>query len=287
MHHHAFFNDKSDLYRAARPGYPDELLSYVAGLAPSKGIAWDCATGNGQAAIGLAKHFSVVHATDVSENQIAHAIPNERIVYAAGVAEKSSFDSATIDLVTVAQALHWFEYSKFWPEIVRVLKPGGVFAAWGYDWFKVDADVDNMLQRTLLDRIESYWAPRNRILWDGYQGVPFPFEKLDTPTFQLKLHWDLVVCGIARSAPPSGVFDSDACSALGSQRRKTEYPVLSVLDVECERCHSRSVLVLDEENTFAATKPLVEGSVLLLEGRDPFNRNPVDLADVLLDRVAL
>ena len=191
MHHHAFFNDKSDVYRAARPGYPDELLSYVAGLAPSRGVAWDCATGNGQAAIGLAKHFSVVHATDASENQIAHAIPHERIVYAVGVAEKSSFDDATIDLVTVAQALHWFEYSRFWPEIGRVLKPGGVFAAWGYDWFKVDADVDNLLRRTLLDRIESYWAAQNRILWNGYQGVFFPFEKLDTPTFQLKLHWDL------------------------------------------------------------------------------------------------
>lgn len=191
MHFHSFFNDKSDVYRAARPTYPEELLKFVAELAKSRDAAWDVATGNGQAAIGLAKHFAVVHATDVSENQIAHAIPHEKVVYAVKDAENPTFADASLDLVTVAQALHWFDYPKFWPSLKRVLKPGGAFAAWGYDWFKVSPEIDQLIEQHVLSKISTFWAPQNRILWEGYRAVEFPFERISTPQFELRMEWSL------------------------------------------------------------------------------------------------
>lgn len=124
--------------------------------------AWDCATGSGQAAVSLARHFERVHATDVSENQIAHALEHERVSYSVEEAENPRFADASIDLVTVAQALHWFDYKKFWPAVKRVLKPDGVFAAWGYDWFAVTPEIDGIVQSTILDHIAGYWMPQNR-----------------------------------------------------------------------------------------------------------------------------
>ncbi len=191
MHHHAYFNDKSDLYRDARPLYPPELFVYLAGLTNGHDAAWDCATGNGQAAVGLASHYARVHATDVSENQIAHALPHPNVHYAVGDAENPDIADASLDLVTVAQALHWFDYPRFWPAVKQRLKPGGVFAAWGYTWCNVTAEIDQCLQRSVLDPIQPFWAPQNRLLWDGYTDVGFKLETIQPPPFELRMHWNL------------------------------------------------------------------------------------------------
>lgn len=191
MHHHAVFNDKSDIYRAARPIYPDDLLSYVVGLTEQQKTAWDCATGSGQAAVPLARYFDIVYATDVSENQIAHAMKHDKVIYSVDQAETPKFAEASLDLITVAQALHWFDYRAYWPAVRRVLKAGGVFAAWGYDWFVVSPEIDAIIKEKILDRIATYWMAQNRLLWEGYKAVEFPFERIATPAFELRMEWDL------------------------------------------------------------------------------------------------
>lgn len=191
MKHHTLFGDRSDLYAKIRPHYPDELFAFLASQGESKDQVWDVACGSGQAAIGLAKHFDEIHATDVSEQQIAHALPNPRVHYSVQPAEKTNFHNGQFSLVTVAQALHWFDYKKFWPEVKRVLKPKGVFAAWGYSWFDISTEINQILREKFLMPIKPYWAKENKLLWDGYRDIPFPLEKVATPEIKMEMEWDL------------------------------------------------------------------------------------------------
>ena len=190
MEHHSLFSDKSDLYAKVRPHYPTELFTFLASLCDEQKSAWDVACGNGQAAVDLAMFFAEVHATDVSEQQIANAIPNPRVRYSIQAAEKTEFDENQFDLISVAQALHWFDYDLFWNEVKRVLKPNGIFSAWGYAWFLAE-EINDVLQKEFAPAIEPYWAKQNQILWNGYQDVSFPFERVDTPEFEMKMEWDL------------------------------------------------------------------------------------------------
>lgn len=184
------FSRQSDVYAEARPTYPSSLFAFIASIAPAKERAWDCATGNGQAAIGLARHFAEVQATDASPQQIAHAVPHPRVVYSVQPAEATDFANASFDAVCVAQALHWFDHGPFFNEVRRVLKPGGVFVAWGYDWFRIDETIDAVIKRYLLDPIHPYWSSRNAIAWDGYKDVVFPFEPVDAPPIGMEFDWD-------------------------------------------------------------------------------------------------
>ncbi len=156
-----------------------------------KDAAWDGACGNGQAAVGLAQYFKRVEATDISERQIANAIHHQRVSYSVQAAENPLFEENQFDLVSIAQALHWFAYDKFWPEVKRVLKKDGVFAAWGYSWFSIDESIDRIIEEKLLKVLEPYWAPQNKLLWDNYRHVPFPFERLSPPKIEMKMDWDL------------------------------------------------------------------------------------------------
>ena len=191
LDHHKLFNEKSELYAKVRPRYPQELFKFLETLCDEQKSAWDVACGNGQAAIDLANYFDEVHATDISEEQIAHAIQCPRINYSVQPAEKTDFFENQFDLVCVAQALHWFDYDIFWVEVKRVLKPKGVFAAWGYSWFSITDEVDNILKESFLDVIEPYWEPQNNLLWNQYRDIPFPFEKINTPKIAMKTEWDL------------------------------------------------------------------------------------------------
>ncbi len=188
---HTLFSKKSDLYEVARPLYPENIYQYLAQLAPSNGAAWDCACGNGQAAISLVRHFESVSATDVSEEQIAHAKQHKNIQYSVSPSEETPFADNSFDLACVAQALHWFDFEKYWPEVKRVLKPNGVFAAWGYVWPSVNSEFDPLFSKTVLEVIEPYWAPQNQLLCDHYQNVEFPFTPIDTPKFEMKVTWTL------------------------------------------------------------------------------------------------
>ena len=183
------FSKRSDLYASARPTYPEALFDFVALSVPAAGRVWDCATGSGQAAVGLARRFREVQATDASAAQIANATPHASVHYSVQPAERTNFAPASFDAVCVAQALHWFDFARFFPEVSRVLKVGGIFVAWGYDWFTLDPAFDKEFQRSVLDLFESHWAPQNALLWNGYRDVPLPFEPVSAPDVPMRVDW--------------------------------------------------------------------------------------------------
>lgn len=189
---HLTFGAGSAVYAAARPRYPDDLFAWIAAHCREHTRAWDCACGNGQAALGLAQHFAQVCATDLSTGQLAAAIKDPAIAYAVQSAEAPAFAPASFDAICVAQALHWFDLASFWPAVQRVLRPGGVFAAWGYAWFTVTPAVDRVVAAQLLPRLAAYWAPQNRLLWDGYRTIAWPFAPLDPPDFAITVEWTAV-----------------------------------------------------------------------------------------------
>ena len=157
----------------------------------SHALAWDCGTGNGQAATALAEKFNAVVATDISADQIAHAASHPRIRYAVAPAANSGLDDASCDLVVVAQALHWFATAEYFAEVSRVAARGAFFCAWGYSWPTVDLDIDRDLLSPFRALIEPYWASNNRILWDGYRqaDVPMPWPRIITPEFAIDVDW--------------------------------------------------------------------------------------------------
>lgn len=185
------FAKQSDAYAVSRPRYPGGLYEWLLSHCPRREAAWDVATGNGQAAVDLSPHFEVVHASDISREQVEHGETRPNIVYSAGRAEESSYPEGLFDLVAVAQALHWFEYDKFWPEVARVSKPGALFCAWGYAWFECDPEVERGLIRPFRQLIEPFWATNNRILWRGYKDadIHFPYERLKTPPLAIEVNW--------------------------------------------------------------------------------------------------
>lgn len=185
------FSDAAEQYAASRPKYPESLFRSVAALAPATNGAWDCGTGNGQAAIGLAAHFERVYATDTSAEQIAQALPHPRIEYRVAPAGHSGLTDASVDMVSVAQALHWFDLRPFYEEVRRVVRPGGLIAVYGYTWFYLTPALDELTNRWLLEPIERYWSPKVRLLWDGYRTIDFPFEGLTAPALAVHLMWNL------------------------------------------------------------------------------------------------
>lgn len=155
-------------------------------------IALDCGTGNGQAAVGLANHFQRVIATDPSEEQISRATRHERIEYRVARAESSGLPAGSVDLVTAAQALHWFDPSSFFAEAQRVLTDGGAIAVWGYGDPLLDTEP---LHRTLHEfnrgMLEPYWFPERQLLLDGYRKIPFPFDEVPLPAIEMEMRWTL------------------------------------------------------------------------------------------------
>ena len=191
LSHHNLFDTKPEIYARSRPLYPDSLFEYLSSLCKEHQAAWDGACGNGQASVGLAQYFDVVQATDISKEQISNAIPNPKVKYSVQPSEHTNFLHDQFDLVCIAQALHWFNYDQFWPEVKRILKPGGIFTAWGYSWFSANNEIDDCINEKFLKIIEAWWAPQNKLLWDHYQNIPFPFEPLDSPEINLSVEWDL------------------------------------------------------------------------------------------------
>ena len=185
------FSEGASQYAVARPSYPEPLFDFIAHRAPARQRAWDCGTGSGQAAASLAARFDEVAATDPSAEQISNALQRPTIGYSIQPAEHTSFPSAHFDAICVAQALHWFRLEEFFTEARRVARPGALFAAWGYSWFNVSPEFDAAFARTLLERIAPYWAPNNRLLWNAYADVDFPFERLETPPLAIKVEWTL------------------------------------------------------------------------------------------------
>lgn len=176
-------------YVRFRPGYPAGLFAWLASLAPDRGLAWDCGTGSGQAAAGLSAHFERVVASDPSRQQLARAEPRPNVEYRLAAAEASGLEAASVDLLTVAQALHWFDLERFYAEARRVLKPGGVIAAWTYTLLEASHGIGALLDDFHKNVVGPFWPPERRMVEDGYRSLPFPFEPIAAPPFEIRCEW--------------------------------------------------------------------------------------------------
>lgn len=172
------FSPVSSGYAAFRPAYPAAFIAALAGLAPARTLAWDCATGNGQAAVQLADHFDRVLATDVSRDQLSRAALHARVTYRAAAEEAAGAADGSVDLVTVAQALHWLDAPRFFGEVRRVLKPSGVVAAWCYGRVEIAPAIDAVLDWFEETRIGAFRAPELALMRAGYGGVDLPFAEI-------------------------------------------------------------------------------------------------------------
>lgn len=187
------FSKQSKEYAASRPTYPKALFEFLAGLVEHRGLAWDCATGNGQAAAALAEYFDSVVASDASKKQIenARAGNSPNVHFKVFSAEKPDLADASVDLVTVAQALHWFCLDDFYREVRRVAKKDAVIAAWTYGLHSISPAMDQITQEFYADIVGRYWPPEIRYVKNKYEDIPFPFQPVKTPDFQIELEWDL------------------------------------------------------------------------------------------------
>jgi SAM-dependent methyltransferase len=183
------FSKQAGDYAKFRPRYPQKLFEYLGGIPPSRGLAWDCATGNGQAAVELAEVFNRVIATDASEKQIANAQLGERVEYRVAPAEESRVDSSSIDLIMVAQALHWFDLDEFYAEANRVLKPSGIIAASAYNLLQIAPAIDEIVNRYYYEIVGPFWPPE-RVLVEKFEELPFPFHEIDPPKFEMTAQWN-------------------------------------------------------------------------------------------------
>lgn len=196
------FSGHAETYRAARPGYPSALFDWLAVEAPDTQLAWDAGCGNGQASVALARHFERVIATDPSEAQIDLAQPDPRVEYRVEPSEHSSLSSGSVGLITVAQALHWFDLPAFYQEVRRVSEPGGLLVAWAYASSSITPDVDAVYAHFYNDVVGPYWPPERRHIESGYATLDFPFKPLGAPIPPFEMHerWTLAqFCGYLRS----------------------------------------------------------------------------------------
>jgi ubiquinone/menaquinone biosynthesis C-methylase UbiE len=178
-------------YARYRPGYPDALFDWLADRPERRDVAWDCATGSGQGAASLAGRFRRVVATDFSASQIGNAVRRPGVEYRVAPAESSGLPDGAADLITVAQALHWFDLATFYAEARRVLAPGGAVAAWCYNLLDAGPRVNAVVGRYYSQVVGGYWPPERRLLEAGYRTVPFPFREVEAPPFEMATEWSL------------------------------------------------------------------------------------------------
>ncbi|WP_286761165.1 class I SAM-dependent methyltransferase [Salegentibacter sp. UBA1130] len=183
------FSTQSSSYARYRPAYPQELYEFLNEKLTATETAWDCGTGNGQVAGELADFFQKVEATDISKQQLENAVRKPTIHYSVQRAEETNFQDKTFDLITVAQAVHWFNFKTFYNEVERVLKPNGIIAIIGYSLFKSNLETDKLIHKFYKDIIGPFWDEERRYLDEKYQTIPFPFQEIETPAFQQEYQW--------------------------------------------------------------------------------------------------
>ena len=183
------FSGHADLYKTFRPDYPADLYKFIMQHVSDSCLAWDVGTGNGQVARVLSSLFTRVYATDISEEQLAKAHPEENICYAKCSAENSGLPHQSVDLITVAQALHWFDFEKFNAEVNRVARPDAIIAVWGYELLSISPEIDALISAFYKNVVGPFWQPERKHIEDSYQSVPFPFDQIASPEFHIEVEW--------------------------------------------------------------------------------------------------
>lgn len=227
------FSGNASAYAQFRPHYPDELFAQLLPLVKTSDAAWDCGTGNGQVAGELADHFKDVYATDISRDQLDKAIQKPNIHYSVQSAEHTSFADNTFDLVTVAQAIHWFRFHEFYSEVKRTLKPGGLIAVIGYGLLETDEPLQQLLHHFYRKIVGPYWDAERRYLDEDYKTIPFPFEEIDMPALSMKYSWKSdQLLGYLRTwsavkhykqrndVDPVGLIEADLIASFGNMGEK-------------------------------------------------------------------
>lgn len=185
------FSQQAESYQKYRPTYPEDLYTFLMTLVLEKETAWDCGTGNGQVAVKLAEHFKLVYATDISENQLRQAPQLFNVIYRVERAEHTSFPDCCFDLITVAQAIHWFDFDSFYKEVKRTLKPHGTLVVLGYGLLRIDDDINKIIDHFYKQIIGPYWDKERIYIDELYETIPFPFKEIKTPVFYNTIEWTL------------------------------------------------------------------------------------------------
>lgn len=191
MEYKNHFSGHASIYAEARPDYPPTLMKYLASICLKRSLAWDCACGNGQAAIALSQYFDAVVASDASLEQLQQAGPNKGVNYFQAMAEQQCLAPACVDLVVVAQALHWFQQPAFFSGARSVMRPGGIIAVWCYGLHRITPDIDTVTDHVYEDLLGKYWPPERHEVETAYRNLNFPFDEVDTPVFEMVQEWTL------------------------------------------------------------------------------------------------
>jgi SAM-dependent methyltransferase len=185
------FSKAAELYASYRPTYPPELFDWLALHAPARECAWDCGTGSGQAAVSLAEKFDLVVATDPSTSQLSRARTHVRVHYAAMTAERSGLRDGSVHMVTVAQALHWFDRAQFFREADRVLVPRGLIAVWTYGLLRITPAIDEIMRRFYREEVGPFWPAERTLVDEGYSSLELPFDEIRVPEIEMSARWSL------------------------------------------------------------------------------------------------
>ena len=234
------FSTQSDKYAQFRPDYPDGLYDYLLSLVPARKAAWDCGTGNGQVAQKLAVFFDKVVATDISQQQIDNAVVHPKIEYSIQAAEKTSFPDKSFDLITVAQAIHWFDFDAFYREVNRTMKSKGVLAVIGYNLPEVSPAVDGVIAGFYRDVVGPFWDKERKYIDEHYRTIPFPYQEIRPPAFDNTLEWSFEhLIGYintwsavkhyekSKGHNPVGLVYDDLRSSWGEDRiKRVRFPIL-------------------------------------------------------------
>lgn len=236
------FSGHAAEYAAARPLYPDSLFDFLAASCAATGLVWDAGCGNGQASRALARRFARVYATDASAPQIAEAVDEGGLEFRCEPAERCGLADRVADLVTVAQAAHWFDLPAFYHEVRRVLKPGGLLALWSYGVSHVGATVDPIVAGLYQGVLRDYWPPERALVESGYAALEFPFARLPAPDFEMRTDWtaDHYLaylrswsatrrCQRATGADPVASIEPELRAAWGSAPRAVRWPLALLL----------------------------------------------------------
>ncbi|MEO8855020.1 MAG: class I SAM-dependent methyltransferase [Ginsengibacter sp.] len=185
------FSLHSDKYAKYRPAYPVEFFTYLNSIVPNKKNAWDCGTGNGQVAFELSKMFENVFATDISQSQIDNALKIDNISYSVQPAEKTNFKDQFFDLIVIAQAIHWFDFEKFYSEVRRTAVENALICVVGYGRIEISEQIDSIVSNFYKKVIGKYWDKERKYIDENYKTIPFPFYEIQTPNFVNTLRWTL------------------------------------------------------------------------------------------------